>query len=67
MGRYSANTSYSHGCSRIDYDCYSISWVTDRYYASSRLRFPRTTRRVTDEVGARKFCKKWGVEFPIKK
>lgn len=41
-----------------------ISWTYDRYYAGSRLRFPTTISRDTDEAGARRFCKKWDIVFP---
>lgn len=46
--------------------CYRLSWTIDRYYAGSRLRFPTTMRRDTDEKGARRFAKKWDIQFPEK-
>lgn len=66
MGRYSKNKSYRHHCSAFTTwtDTYMISWTVDRYYQSSRLRFPISIRRVTDERGARRFCQKHGIEFP---
>jgi len=63
MSRYSAQTSYGHQCKRFTWG-YEISWTIDRYYSGSRLRFPTTYRRVTDEKGAERFCKKWGLEVP---
>lgn len=45
---------------------FTISWTFDRYYADSRLRFPHTYRRDTDEAGAKRFCKRWGIPFPEK-
>jgi len=64
MSRYNSRTSYGHDCSyRRRWDYYEISWVVDFYYHGSRLRFPRTFTRDTDEKGARKFCKKWDIEF----
>lgn len=65
MSRFSSAGSYGHHCTYHKYhDYYAISWVVDRYYVGSRLRFPRTTRRSTDEAGARRFCKKWDIPFP---
>jgi len=28
------------------------------------MRYPRRFQRDTDENGARRFCKKWDIEFP---
>lgn len=70
MGRYDSNNSYGFKCSYIKSpwgNYLSISWVVDRYYASSRLRHPRTYSRETDEKGARQFCKKHGLEMPLNK
>lgn len=55
---------YGHRIQRIGPDHYRISWVTDRHYASSRLRFPQGMSRDTDESGARRFASKWGCKFP---
>lgn len=63
MGRYSTNKSYAHRCRHLGAGTYRISWTNDRYYKGSRLRFPTRTERDTDEVGARRFCQKWGVEI----
>jgi hypothetical protein len=59
MGRHRSSGSNGQRCRKIEHDLYEISWVVDFYYPTSRLRFPRTFRRHTDEKGARKFCKKW--------
>lgn len=69
MSRYSSSGSYGHQCVYHPEwgGYYRISWTVDRYYASSRLRFPRTCSRDTDRIGARKFCKKWGLEMPKEK
>ena len=67
MSRWSGKSSYSHRCARMGRDDYTISWVWDRYCSGSRLRFPQVTRRYTDEKGARRFCKKWDIEFPEEK
>lgn len=66
MGRYSSNPSYGHWCKPISGDpgFYWIGWTMDRYYEGSRLRHPQSYQRDTDERGARRFCKKWGVAFP---
>lgn len=61
--RFSKQTSYDHQCKKITWG-YEISWVVDYYYSGSRLRYPRTFRRITDELGAVRFCKKWNLEPP---
>lgn len=64
MGRYEPSRSRSHHCECLGRDEYFISWEYDRYYTGSRLRFPTRIRRYTNEKGARKFCKRWKIEFP---
>lgn len=64
MSRYSGQTSYSHHIHRIDSDTFEISWMVDRYYSGSRLRFPRRFGRITDEAGAKRFCKRWDIDMP---
>jgi len=60
MGRFSPGHSYGHHCRVIQPDdTFEISWVVDFYYQGSRLRYPRTFRRITDTRGARRFCKRW--------
>ena len=67
-GGYSSG--YGHFCRYHHYfssdvdGWYEIGWQYDCKLSGSRLRFTRTTRRSTDEKGARKFCKKWGLQFP---
>lgn len=63
MGRYSPGTSYGHRIHRLSADSFVISWGADRYYPSSRLRYPRHFRRITDLAGARRFAKKWKLAF----
>ena len=65
MSRYSSSGSYGHKVQYISYmgGCYRISWTVDFYYSDTRGRFPRKFSRDTDEKGARKFCKKWGIDF----
>jgi len=55
--------SYGHRCRHVGHGEYEISWTYDRKYVGSRLRYPQTLRRRTDEAGARRFCKRWGVEI----
>jgi hypothetical protein len=64
MGRHSPGHSYSHNIVHLGEDEYEISWTVDFYYRDSRLRFPRRVRRLTNEKGALRFCKKWKLEFP---
>lgn len=63
MSRYSGGGSYGHDCKKLNENWYVISWIVDYYYDSSRLRFPRTFRGNTDEVGAKKFCKKHDISL----
>lgn len=64
MSRFHQSSSYSHKIRRLDYECYRLSWVVDRYYEGSRQRFPTAYTRDTDEGGARRFAKKWGCPMP---
>jgi hypothetical protein len=67
MGRFTGSGGYGHHCEKIETrwgTWYEISWMWDRYYKGSRLRFPTGMTRETDEVGARRFCKKWNIPFP---
>lgn len=57
-------SAYDHDYRRIGPDHYRLSWVIDRKYASSRLRFPTAFHRDTDEDGARRFAKKWDLPEP---
>jgi hypothetical protein len=64
MGRYSGNTSYGHRWRKIGVNEFIISWIYDKYYAGSRLRFPQHRDKYVDLKGCIKFCKKWGIEQP---
>lgn len=66
MGRFSSNESYNQYCRYHSGfgGWWEIGWTFDRYYRSSRLRHPQTMSKATDEAGARRFCKKWGIKFP---
>lgn len=64
MSRYSSSGSYGQQIRRMCHDCYRLSWVVDRYYAGSRLRFPTVYSRDTDHAGAVRFAKKWGLKAP---
>lgn len=59
-----SRSSYGHRIQLIGHDHYRLSWIVDFKYPNSRLRFPRTMSRDTDEVGARRFAKKWGAQMP---
>lgn len=65
MSRYSGASSYGHWCKDIGQGDYKIGWIFDRYYADSRLRFPQHRSRITDIKGAKRFCKRWGLNYPI--
>lgn len=64
MSRYSSSGSSGHQISYIAPDHYRLYWSVDFYYPSSRLRHPRSYRRDTDMVGAKRFAKKWGISVP---
>lgn len=56
-----AADSRGHRVRQVDGGEWVISWTVDHKYAGSRLRHPRGHRRYTDEYGARRFAKKWGL------
>ena len=64
MGRYSPGYSYQHRIQRLGRDDFRLSWLVDRYYSGSRLRFPTRTTRDTDRAGAERFAAKWDVAMP---
>ena len=67
MGRYRRNGSYGHACRMMCFwggSVWRISWTCDRYYSGVRCRFPTRYKRITDEAGAKRFCKRWGLEMP---
>lgn len=65
MSRFSSAGSYGHSIKRLFLDGYRLSWVVDRYYAGSRLRFPTSYSRETDLAGAKRFAKKWEIAEPV--
>ena len=67
MSRFNSGGSYSHRINYLGDGCYRLSWVVDRHYANSRLRWPRRTTRDTDKAGAVRFAKRWGIDMPIDK
>lgn len=66
MGKPTGWTSsgHSHRIQRLAHDFYRLSWTFDRKIAGSRLRWPTTVTRDTDEAGAKRFAKKWGARMP---
>lgn len=50
---------YGHDFRKIANDHYRLSWTIDRKHEGSRLRFPTSFSRDTDEAGAKRFAKKW--------
>ena len=58
-------SSYGHhAVYREDFGGYYVlSWVVDRKYPDSRLRFPEVRRRDTDRAGALRFAERWGVKI----
>jgi len=62
MGRYSSQSAYGFRVEKIDPSgIYRLWWTVDYYYPDSRLRYPRTFSRDTDQKGAERFCKKHSI------
>lgn len=53
---------YGHHIWRIGADHYRLSWKYDVKHG--RIRYPRAMSRDTNQVGAQRFAKKWGVRMP---
>lgn len=53
--------AYNHHVARVADDVYRLSWTIDGKVKGSRLRYPRTTMRMTDTAGALRFARKWNV------
>lgn len=64
MSRHSAQHSYGHRIQRIAANTYAIRWTVDRYIKGSRLRWPTGYERITDTSGAKRFARRWQVDFP---
>lgn len=64
MSRHHSSGSKGHWIARVGFDHYRLSWIVDRYYEGSRLRFPTAYRRDTDKAGAERFARRWGVTMP---
>jgi hypothetical protein len=65
VSRFGPGKAYGHG---IKWNpswggYYVLFWTVDRYYAGSRLRYPKTYRRDADEKGAKRFAKRHKIEF----
>lgn len=65
MSKYSGASSYNHRVKAYRDGSFEIFWTVDFHYPSSRLRHPRGFSKWTDEAGAKRFCKKWGLEMPV--
>jgi len=64
MTRHNPGGGYGHYCEYHEhFNYYRIGWCFDRYYAGSRLRYPKRIERDTDESGAKRFCEKWDIEI----
>jgi hypothetical protein len=68
MTSFTSSGSQDHKCEyRKRGDYYSISWAVDFHYPGSKIRYPRRFERHTGEAAARRFCRKWGIAFPVDK
>lgn len=61
-----SRSSYGHNWKRIGPNEYRLSWSFDTRIAGSRQRWPRTIARYSNEDGALRFAKKWGLTIPTK-
>lgn len=62
MGRVTnISTGHSHFCRQITNQDWQLSWCYDYYPKGVRWRGTRIVSRNTDEIGAKKFCKKWNI------
>lgn len=62
MGRHSPGKAYGQWCKKLTWS-YQIGWTVDFYYASSRLRHPRSFVRNTERANAKRFCKKYNLDW----
>jgi len=56
-------SSYGHNISKIVDDAYSLRWWVN-HFGTRRGVYARPFDRPTDEAGAKRFAKRWGVEMP---
>jgi hypothetical protein len=52
---------YGHCVRRIGTYTYRLTWLWDRKYTGSRLRYPTRITRDTDLAGAKRFAARWRV------
>lgn len=65
MGKVNGSKrAYGHDWRKIGIDHYRLSWSFDVKLQGSRLRWPRTMTRDTDEAGAIRFAMKWDLDPP---
>lgn len=67
MSRHRSVGSYGHWIEDRGHGDFRLHYTVDRYYAGSRLRYPRHYVRDTDQQGAERFAKRWRVEMPVPK
>jgi hypothetical protein len=54
--------SIEHRCIKQTGNLWQISW-SQRYFHYQTINYARQIRHVR-EAAAKRFCKKWGIEFP---
>jgi len=62
VSRYRSSGSYGHKALGMGHGDWKLMWVVDYYYPDSRLRYPRSFSRYTDEEGAKRFRRKWEIQ-----
>ena len=55
-------SSYGHRCWLDKWGMWWVEWTIDYTYPGSRIRYPRPIQRETDQAGAARFCKRWGIQ-----
>lgn len=60
MTAISPSGSHNHHARLISADTWQIYWTVDQKYG--RMLYPRTFCRSTDDKGAKRFIKKWGLK-----
>lgn len=56
--------SHSHRLVKCGDGRYEMRWHTNHWARGSRLRVIAAHSRDTNEVGAKRFAKRWGVKMP---
>lgn len=56
---------YDHKCI-VAADKFILTWTVDQFYPSGAFQHAHQIKRVTNERGAKRFCKKWGLTMEMR-